>query len=146
MQRTHMHILEVGVILSLIVGPSAHARILQDRPAQDGLYTTAQAERGKALYETHCTACHGSSLRGGANEFAAPPLAGPFFFEKWQGRTLDELFRYSVENMPPGQDHLLERTYLDVTAYILQVLKYPAGRAELTADAPGMKRPIERQP
>ena len=48
--------------------------------------------------------------------------------------------------MPPGQDHLPERAYLDVTAYILQVLKYPAGRTELTADSPGMKRPIERQP
>lgn len=141
-----MNILKAGMLVLLIVGASPHARILQDRPAQDGLYTTAQAERGKTLYETNCTACHGSSLRGGANEFGAPPLAGPFFYEKWQGRPLNDLFRYSVENMPPGQDHLPERTHLDVTAYILEVLKYPAGGTELTADSPGMKRLIERQP
>ena len=61
------------------------------RPGQDdalaaGAYTAAQAERGRAIYQEHCQSCHGSSLRGGANEFAAPALAGPFFFDAWGGR------------------------------------------------------------
>jgi len=121
--------------------PSAQAT-----PIADGTYTAAQADRGKLMYEQHCTTCHGSSLRGGANEFAAPALAGPFFFETWSGRPVEELFRYTTENMPPDQPRLSDAAYLDLTAYVLQVLGYPVGSAELTADAPFMRRGIERQP
>jgi quinoprotein glucose dehydrogenase len=109
-----------------------------------GPYTASQAERGRTLYEQNCSGCHGASLRGGANEFAAPALAGPFFYEKWSGRLLEELFRYTVENMPPDQTKLSEAAYLEVTAYVLQVLQYPPGSTALTADAPAMKRGIER--
>lgn len=121
---------------------SSARRVGQGAPA--GGYTAAQAERGKAVYEQSCASCHGASLRGGANEFAAPALAGPFFYEKWAGRPLELLFRYALENMPPDQTKLSEAAYLDVTAYILQVLNVPSGNAELTADSPVLKRNIER--
>ena len=119
------------------------------RPAQpaltgSGTYTSIQADRGKVVYEQSCTACHGASLRGGANEFAAPALAGPFFLEKWSGRTLEELYRYAAENMPPDR-RLSPEAYVDLIAYILQVLKYPAGNTELSGDAAVMKRPIQAQ-
>jgi mono/diheme cytochrome c family protein len=119
-------------------------RFVQGAPAANGSYTASQAERGKVVYEQSCSTCHGASLRGGANEFAAPALAGPFFYEKWSGRSLEEFFRYAVENMPPDQTRLSEAAYLDVTAYILQALKYPAGNTDLSADSPGMKRKIDR--
>ena len=122
---------------------STNARVAQGVPVASGSYSASQAERGKAVYEQSCTTCHGSSLRGGANEFAAPALAGPFFYEKWSGRPLEELFRYAVENMPPDQTRLSEGAYLDVIAYVLQVLKHPAGTTDLTADSPAMKRSIE---
>ena len=119
------------------------------RPGQDdapaGAYTAAQAERGRAVYQEHCLACHGSSLRGGANEFAAPALAGPFFFDAWGGRPVAELLAYSAENMPPEGALLPETDYVDVTAYILQVLGYPEGDAELAADSPALTVGIERQ-
>jgi mono/diheme cytochrome c family protein len=122
----------------------ANVRLAQGvMPAAGGLYSASQAERGKAVYEQSCGTCHGSALRGGANEFAAPALAGPFFYEKWSGRPLGELFRYAVENMPPDQTKLAESAYLDVMAYVLQVLKHPAGTADLTADSPAMKQRIE---
>jgi mono/diheme cytochrome c family protein len=119
-------------------------RFVRGAPAADGSYTVSQAERGKVVYEQSCSTCHGASLRGGANEFAAPALAGPFFYEKWSGRPLEELFRYTVENMPPDQTRLSEAAYLDVTAYILQVWKYPAGNTDLSADSAAMKRKIDR--
>ena len=131
---------DVGAARSVAL-PSA-----ETTPIATGTYTAAQADRGKIVYEQHCTACHGSSLRGGTNEFAAPALAGPFFFDAWSGRTVEELFRYSAENMPPDQPRLPDTAYLDVTAYILQVLGYPAGSDELTADVPLMRQGIERQP
>jgi len=107
-------------------------------------YSAKQAERGKVVYEESCSTCHGASLRGGANEFAAPALAGPFFYEKWNGRPLEDLFRYAAENMPPEGNKLSEADYLDVTAYILQVLKYPAGTADLSVASPAMKQKIEQ--
>ena len=120
----------------------ANVRLAQGVPAANGAYTASQAERGKVAYEQSCSTCHGASLRGGANEFAAPALAGPFFYEKWSGRPLGELFRYAVDNMPPDQAKLSEAAYLDVMAYVLQVLKHPAGNTDLTADSPAMKRGI----
>jgi mono/diheme cytochrome c family protein len=120
-----------------------NVRFAQSVPVANGPYTASQAERGKVVYEQSCSTCHGSSLRGGANEFAAPALAGPFFYEKWSGRPLGELLRYAVENMPPDQTRLSEAAYLDVMAYVLQVLKHPAGNTDLTADSPAMKRSIE---
>jgi mono/diheme cytochrome c family protein len=120
-----------------------NVRFAQRVPVANGPYTASQAERGKVVYEQSCSTCHGSSLRGGANEFAAPALAGPFFYEKWSGRPLGELFRYAVENMPPDQTRLSEAAYLDVMAYVLRVLKHPAGNTDLTADSPAMKRSIE---
>ena len=129
---------------------SAWAASAAPGPAQDdglagGAYTAAQAERGRAVYREHCQSCHGSSLRGGANEFAAPALAGPFFFDAWGGRPVAELLDYSAENMPPEGTLLPGPDYPDVTAYILQVLGYPEGDAELTADSPALASPIERQ-
>jgi len=107
-------------------------------------YSAKQAERGKVVYEESCSTCHGASLRGGANEFAAPALAGPFFYEKWNGRPLEDLFRYAAENMPPEGEKLPQASYLDVTAYILQVLKYPPGTEDLSAASPAMKQKIEQ--
>jgi mono/diheme cytochrome c family protein len=122
---------------------STNIRFAQSVPVGNGPYTASQAERGKVVYEQNCSTCHGASLRGGANEFAAPALAGPFFYEKWSGRPLGELFRYAVDNMPPDQTRLSEATYLDVMAYVLQILKHPAGNTDLTADSPAMKQSIE---
>ncbi len=132
-----------GPVLFAVRGPALRTAAAQT--AGDRGYSSAQADRGKSIYEQSCTSCHGASLRGGANEFAAPPLAGPFFLEKWSGRPIGEVFRYAAENMPPD-GKLTPQAYVDVTAYILQVWKYPAGSIELTADSPIMKRPIERQP
>jgi mono/diheme cytochrome c family protein len=139
----------MGAVLPVVVRldgvvSSTDLRFVQGVPVANGSYTASQAERGKSVYEQNCSSCHGASLRGGANEFAAPALAGPFFYEKWTGRPLEELFRYTVENMPPDQTKLSEAAYLDVTAYILQALKYPAGNTDLRADSPAMKQRIDR--
>lgn len=127
---------------------SSALQAVQGKPVSSGLYTASQAERGKAVYDESCGSCHGPSLRGGANEFAAPPLAGPFFFEKWTGMTVESLFRYAAENMPPEQStRLSDAAYLDVTAYILQVLKYPAGASPLSVNSSAMAeklQPLER--
>jgi mono/diheme cytochrome c family protein len=66
----------------------------------DGVYTGAQADRGKALYAKSCAACHGSALDGSG---AAPPLAGADFKGDWNGQTLNDLFEKTQTTMPADQ-------------------------------------------
>ena len=137
-----MNTISACVLFCVALG--AGVMFAQGAAGSNAWYTVKQAERGKVVYEESCSTCHGASLRGGANEFAAPALAGPFFYEKWNGRPLEDLFRYAAENMPPEGEKLSEAAYLDVTAYILQVLKYPAGTEDLSAASPAMKQKIEQ--
>ena len=134
----------VCVCWILAVALATSLAFAQSQADGSGMYTSIQADRGKVVYEQSCTSCHGASLRGGANEFAAPALAGPFFFEKWSGRPLEALYRYAADNMPPD-GRLSADAYVDVIAYILQVLKNPPGNTELRVDSAVMKRPIQPQ-
>ena len=93
-------------------------------PAQEGIYATAQAERGRASFRDVCAECHYSS------EFRDQQ-----FQFKWGRRTVGDLYREIVRNMPeddPGS--LADQEYVDIVSYILQLNGFPAGSAELPAD------------
>ena len=76
----------------------------------DRVYTAAQAERGRAVYDTRCGRCHGADLRG-VNGSA---LAGDAFMLHWEGRTIERLFRKIRDTMPPeAAGALMEREALD---------------------------------
>ena len=97
----------------------------------DGVYSPAQAERGKATYVRHCGRCHGEDLANPRN-----PLAGERFAEHWEARTLADLFRRIRDTMPAGGvDTVQEPEKLDTMAYVLQQNGFPEGRADLTTDA-----------
>src|SRR5262245_19535895 len=68
--------------------PAAQAAPAASRTIWDGVFTQAQADRGKALYMTSCAACHKADLLG---ESAAPALAGPDFSQRWVGSNIDDL-------------------------------------------------------
>jgi cytochrome c len=98
----------------------------------DGVYAPAQAARGKALFEDHCTKCHTQTLEGGD---MAPPLTGKYFFANWEGMTMNDLVDKIHTQMPmddPGSLSLPQAT--DIAAYILSKGGLPAGKAELPAD------------
>ena len=74
-------------ILVLVV-PTV-ALFAQDMPSVwSGVYTAAQADRGKAVYAGHCSRCHGDDLTGPLNY----PLAGERFMDHWEAHTLGHLF------------------------------------------------------
>ena len=61
------------------------------------------------------------------------PLAGDSFLSEWSARPLSAFVDKIQKTMPfsaPGS--LSRQQSADLTAYILQVGKFPAGRAELT--------------
>jgi mono/diheme cytochrome c family protein len=121
----------VAWVASVLVGvfsPAMHAQA--PRTAKDGVYSDVQARRGQAVYNDRCAACHGATLGGDL----APPLAGNDFTAIWAG-PLSDIVNKIQNTMPATEPGTLTRQQsADIVAYMLQVGKFPAGRAELSAD------------
>ncbi len=97
----------------------------------DGVYSEAQAGRGRTLYLQNCSRCHGADLSG---NFETPPLVGRFM-PYWSGSTLDALFDYVSTAMPldhPGA--LGAGANSDILAHILKSNALPPGSRELSAE------------
>lgn len=107
------------------------------RSVWDGVYTQEQAERGRPLYNQHCSSCHADTLMGGE---MSPPLVGGEFLSNWNGLTLGDLFERIRTTMPQNKAVKLSREVnSDITAYILSVNKFPAGKTELAHSAEFLK-------
>ena len=68
----------------------------------DGVFTEAQAARGRALYPGACGLCHGRRLNGAPDDPdmpSTPPLARARFLRTWDGRSLATLFEYTRATM-----------------------------------------------
>ena len=103
----------------------------------EGVYTDQQALRGRMLYDKRCSSCHGTTLNGRTG----PALAGDDFLGDWDTRPLQELADKIRKTMPrDDSERLTAQETVDLLAYILQVGKFPAGRAELTSAEPALKR------
>jgi len=108
------------------------------RSVWDGVYTSAQAERGAALYANNCASCHGSALGGGES---APPLTGGEFSSNWNGLTVGDLFERIRTTMPADRPGKLTREQdADVLAYMLSVSEFPPGKAELERQTEAFKQ------
>jgi cytochrome c len=98
----------------------------------DGVYTTAQAERGKAVYAQACAACHAADLRG---DGTAPSLVEESFSFQWGDASVGELFERIRRLMPSDRPNSLPpQSYSDVVAFILQANEFPPGSRELAAE------------
>ena len=123
--------------VALVVAGVALAVDAQTRSVRDGVYTDAQAERGKAVYVAQCEACHKADLRG---EPMTPSLVGVSFAFRWNGQTLYDYLVGMRSTMPQGAPGgLSEAAYVDVLAFILAENGYPAGDVGLVADADALK-------
>ena len=120
----------IASILILILVVSATGGVAAQeagRTVWDGVYTEAQASRGKAHYDASCRSCH----RGG-------PRSGDEFMRDWSGSDVETLFKQIRASMPSGDpSSLLDEVYVDIVAYLLQVNTFPAGANELDAAAIG---------
>src|SRR5688500_8267411 len=94
-----------GLMLAAVPGRPAAAESRQapsDRGTSErktvwqGVYTPAQAMRGRKQYETSCSGCHGTALSGGS----ALPLKGQMFMDSWGEDNLKSLFDVIQKTMP----------------------------------------------
>ena len=98
----------------------------------DGVFTAAQARRGRRVYTQNCESCHGPELKGGE---MAPSIAGSDFIVFWTELPVGSLFERIKVSMPEdGPGRLTDEEYTDVVAYLLDANDYPAGEMELPAD------------
>ena len=118
----------VVTVATLTAGSAAG----QDRTVWDGVYTEAQADRGRGHYRAICGYCHRDDLSGGGSEAGAPALRGPFFLNQWRGRPLVDLFVTIGTTMPQQDpDSLRAQVVIDVVSYLLKQNGMPAGGTEL---------------
>ena len=86
----------------LIVSASAARPAAQQAPAPekkiwDGVYTSAQAARGKEPFERSCARCHNVELAGSQR---GPALKGAVFWSKYDNEGLSSLFMFIRDTMP----------------------------------------------
>ena len=98
----------------------------------DGVFTSAQAARGKAPFERSCARCHNIELAGSQR---GPALKGNVFWSKFENDNLGTLYSYVRDNMPQdGPSLVADDMKADILAYIMSVNGMPSGNDELKAD------------
>jgi len=133
-QRTLMTVALAALTVGLVAAASpafATATAGTQAPTKttnDGVYTAAQAERGKKMFGEKCSGCHEPSR-----------FSGESFHEAWDGKAMKEIWDIASGTMPednPGS--LKQQEYGDILAYFLSLNEYPAGDAELQGNAASM--------
>ena len=120
----------IGGALALLLAASPSSVAQQLSQAE---YQTAQAERGAALYQQQCAACHLPDLQG---SFEAVALRESAFVDNWRNRAPAEmldLLRRTMPTQAPGS--LSDEEYLDLIAFLLQANGVVSGATALAANS-----------
>jgi mono/diheme cytochrome c family protein len=100
------------------------------RTTASGVYTAAQAARGKEVYDLACLSCH-----------KPVELSNPKFLGTIVGKPVADFFVYLRSQMP--QDNpasLSDDDYATVIAYVLQLNAMPPGETALPADSASLTK------
>jgi S-disulfanyl-L-cysteine oxidoreductase SoxD len=128
-----VHIAAALAPFATVLALQSTVRAQPTQSVWDGVYTQAQADRGKDLYSTQCASCHGPELTGGE---MAPALTGGEFVSNWDGLTVGDLFeriRISMPQNSPGS--LSGQQNADILSFVLSQNKFPVGTTELPKEA-----------
>jgi len=121
-----------------VAPPAAQSTPPATRTIWDGVFTQAQADRGRDQYRKSCASCHKADLLG---ESAAPPLAGPEFSQRWVGSNIDDLLTTIRRSMPQdAPDSLGTPAYVDLVSYLLSVNGSQAGANDMPLESAGLKQ------
>jgi len=134
----------LSLVLALL-GAAPDARGLRESPGlqeaagqrsvQDGVFSAAQAERGREVFDLRCFECHL------LEDFQDP------FMSSWEGATVYGLYQQLRTTMPyetPGT--LEQQEYVDVLAYLFRINGVPAGEEELPAEQESLENIVIEGP
>ncbi len=120
----------VAAILPLLAACSP-----SKRTTEDGVYTQAQAKRGKVIHTRACFQCHAEGYYKGRK-----------LVESWSGETMGALNTHIIDTMPQDRPSSLTRSqYVDVMAYLLSTYDFPVGEEELPNDQAALAQIIIRK-
>jgi hypothetical protein len=124
-----------ALVVAALIGVTAQE---PKRTVWDGVYTTAQAERGSTAYAQTCASCHAEDLRGRST---APSLVEESFLFLWSDMSVGDLFERTRMLMPSDRPGSLPAgTYADIMAFIAEKNGFPAGSTELGTDVGALKQ------
>ena len=130
-----------GTLLTVTL--SAGPAVQEGQTTLDGVYTEAQAARGKEFFEKTCAKCH--VFEPVTPKLEGPLLGGETFFNNWEDKSVFQIVTSIRLGMPPDGSVLVDATQAaDVVAFILMTNKLPAGTSELVADATARNIKIAR--
>lgn len=117
-----------GTLLIAVSGAAMVSGQAPSKTTNSGVFTAAQAERGKKVFEAKCTACHDTAR-----------FTGDVFLDPWDGKPLKDVWDIASGTMPednPGS--LPQQEYGDIIAFFLHLNEFPAGDSELKGEAAAM--------
>jgi mono/diheme cytochrome c family protein len=117
-----------GTALAATLGTAVVSGQAPTRTTNSGVYTAAQAERGKKIFEAKCTTCHDTAR-----------FTGDVFLDAWDGKPLKDVWDIASGTMPednPGS--LPQQEYGDIIAFFLSLNQFPTGETELKGEAAAM--------
>src|SRR6266849_10035456 len=79
----------VGSALALGVSGQTASNGGNDPKIWAGVFTVAQADRGKTAFVQHCSNCHNQDLNGSVR---GPTLKGERFLRNWENGSVNNLF------------------------------------------------------
>ncbi len=100
------------------------------RSVSSGVYTAAQALRGKDVYALKCRSCHTPESH-----------TGVIFDTWWGGKLVSDLFEFVQDRMPKNEPgSLTPEECADVIAYVFRMNAMPAGAEELSTDVTALRK------
>jgi hypothetical protein len=145
-----------AALLTIALLTSGRLILIGQQPATPAVFTAAQADAGRTVYNNSCGKCHTYTLLGRKGEEGelppvvtlsppyqkfigtpnhVPPLAGKVFLSRWGQKTAGELIaRFQVTASDPFfefQD-MNDDAVVNITAYVLQMNGAKAGGQPLT--------------
>ena len=130
-------LLGAGTALAITLSATALTGQAPSKTTNSGVYTAAQAERGKIVFEAKCTACHDTAR-----------FTGDTFLDAWDGKPLKDVWDIASGTMPEDNPGSLQpQEYGDILAYLLHLNAFPTGETELKGEAAAMAAiKIEKKP
>jgi len=123
----------------------AGARVIGSAPGQSapsregpfptvwsGVYSKAEADRGKEAYRQLCSRCHGTDLKGG---LTAPGLVGAKFFDRWHDLRLGDIVAYIQAAMPREHEFYVPAdSARAIVGLMLEESGVPPGQDNMSTD------------